>query len=1081
MKTLTNLKLINWHRFENPDPIAMGSTTLLSGENGSGKTTLLDAMMYVLLASSNNFNSAAHLNGKRKVTTYVRCKTGRENAAYERQGSITSHIALEFYEEERDKYFVLGAVIDSLSETQENTCRYLINDKRLEDIKFSDETKPLSLKEFRKENNIPKSNWFMTQREARAAFTNRLGRIEQRFFDLIPKAVAFQPIDDIKDFVYSYVLDEKDINIDDLRDYVQSYQELLELLERTKRKLTELEAINKIHDEVVLKQNNGYKFDYFIAQAELDRNLEAVESLTKELKLIKEKIKTNDEESLRLNRKLRNTQKEINDLQIELANNEEYRTLFNLKEKLEDHQSNLTLFESKVNVLKSEAKQARKLLSKEKGLLDKNLTEPFGGLLDNLLTVDDFVQAKVLIQDVINHKTEIDQKLLAEYVKLDGDLNELQKEKDELVKEIELLKNNQRSYPKNTEILYNNLKNMFDLLEKDKEPTILCEGLEITDESWRNAVEGYLNTQRFYILVDPEDYDYSLAVYDKLRSKKKIYGVGLINAEKLDSYANTPENSLASVVSTKNPYLQRYVNMVLGRVRLCENKDDLKKYNASITRECLKYQNHVASAIKPDIFKIPWIGQKSYRLQLKERESELKRLNKSIKELTSRLDEIKKLRAVTDTSHETYLLHNLDDLKSYNQLSLEIKEIKEEIKKLEKNKTIIQKGHQIDLLEEKLSDLRNEVRKCDREKGRLDQQEQTKAQELSVCNDQTEDLKEQVQEILSAYEGDTAPWLKEYEKKLRKKSYNEFIGNYQTYKKRYSNEIERDKEKLFALMAEFRSNHQFGAPVTMEGYEIFNEHYQKLKSSELVEYEDKVQLARENAEVEFREQFLSKLQENIHQAQNEFKELNRALKNVDFNAETYRFICKPNADHEVFYRLIMDPNNVGISVFTGSFYDRHKEEIKELFDAIKEDSDFEAGTLTDYRNYLSFDIEITDSEGNKSLYSKVCKEKSGGETQTPFYVAIAASFVQLYGNSISDESAGIIIFDEAFNNMDDERINGVLRFFKQLPLQVIISAPPDKIQYIAPYMDQINIIANYGKINLVHEYSNENLNLEKAS
>ena len=39
MKKLTNIKLINWHRFENPDPINMGDATLLSGENGSGKTT----------------------------------------------------------------------------------------------------------------------------------------------------------------------------------------------------------------------------------------------------------------------------------------------------------------------------------------------------------------------------------------------------------------------------------------------------------------------------------------------------------------------------------------------------------------------------------------------------------------------------------------------------------------------------------------------------------------------------------------------------------------------------------------------------------------------------------------------------------------------------------------------------------------------------------------------------------------------------------------------------------------------------------------------------------------------------------
>ena len=44
--------------------------------------------------------------------------------------------------------------------------------------------------------------------------------------------------------------------------------------------------------------------------------------------------------------------------------------------------------------------------------------------------------------------------------------------------------------------------------------------LEITDETWRNAVEGYLNTQRFYVLVEPEHFDIAL-VLRKLRRERK--------------------------------------------------------------------------------------------------------------------------------------------------------------------------------------------------------------------------------------------------------------------------------------------------------------------------------------------------------------------------------------------------------------------------------------------------------------------------------------------------------------------------------------------------------------------------------
>ena len=123
MKKLTRVKLINWHRFTDAI-IDFERSTLISGENGAGKSTLLDAIQFVITCSTNYFNKAAHENGKRKLTGYVRCKTGRENRPYERTGEISAHVALEFYEEEKDNFFIIGAVIDSATEGQEKTARY---------------------------------------------------------------------------------------------------------------------------------------------------------------------------------------------------------------------------------------------------------------------------------------------------------------------------------------------------------------------------------------------------------------------------------------------------------------------------------------------------------------------------------------------------------------------------------------------------------------------------------------------------------------------------------------------------------------------------------------------------------------------------------------------------------------------------------------------------------------------------------------------------------------------------------------------------------------------------------------------
>ena len=135
MKKLTRMKLINWHRFNNCT-IEFGDSTLLSGENGAGKSTLLDAIQFVIICSTGYFNQAAHENGKRKLTGYIRCKTGKENLPYERTGEISAHVALEFYEESKDKYFIIGAVVDSASEGQETTVRYLMENTRISDDLF---------------------------------------------------------------------------------------------------------------------------------------------------------------------------------------------------------------------------------------------------------------------------------------------------------------------------------------------------------------------------------------------------------------------------------------------------------------------------------------------------------------------------------------------------------------------------------------------------------------------------------------------------------------------------------------------------------------------------------------------------------------------------------------------------------------------------------------------------------------------------------------------------------------------------------------------------------------------------------
>lgn len=620
------------------------------------------------------------------------------------------------------------------------------------------------------------------------------------------------------------------------------------------------------------------------------------------------------------------------------------------------------------------------------------------------------------------------------------------------------------------------VKAEFARLGRRAEPRILCELLEIEDESWSNAVEGYLNTQRFYILVEPESFDIALGTYDRLRREKKAYGVGLINTQKLDEYETAPEGSLAAVVSSKNKYAARYVNMILGKVMMCDHYSELKKYRTSITRECMKYQNHVASAIKPEIYGKPYIGMRAVKIQLSLARTRLGELESSIGRALDREKRIEKLLAALETEHDSYIRFNMDVLTELAATEAAMTQCRQNITSLEKNSNMLQKEIQLDALDGIIAELERKMSALDRTLGSIGEKVRSEREAIEVRTKEQADRQSEADSLLAAG-GSPAAWRTEYDKLVSVRSYAEVQTNYDRRRKANQTTIDHAIKEMEHAMVEYKTAHDFGAAATMDGYDAFAAEYDKLYHSELLTYEEKVEAARKAAEDEFREQFLAKLQENMKQAQGEFKELNRALAGIQFSNERYEFQYIPSKKYRQYYEMIMDDFNAmqGESLFSGIFHETHREVIDELFDRLAFDSENEAKALTeftDYRTYMDYDIKIYHTDGSYSFYSKVCEEKSGGETQTPFYVTVAASFVQLYRGSIGAEAIGLVMFDEAFNNMDDERIGGVLEFLRRLPLQIIIAAPPDKIQYISPCVEETLLVMTDEKVSYVEEFQN---------
>ena len=890
MKKLTRLKLINWHRFSDVT-IDFGDSTLISGENGAGKSTLLDAIQFVVTCSTNHFNKAAHENGKRKLTGYIRCKTGRENNPYERTGEISAHVALEFYEESKEKYFVIGAVIDSATEGQETVVRYLMDNVMLEDEMFKIGNRPRTITEFRSFNNKNIKLFAKTNAEGKKMIKQRFGRIEDKFFQLIPKALAFKPIDDIKDFVYSYVLDEKEVNIDNLRENVRSYQELEKTLEGVKNRIEKLSEIECHHKAVVDCIQSDRMYEYFMAQSDLDMTKDRISALQDEIRRESYRLEQLNAKCSSMKKELENKEEVRTLLLAELNANSDFQTLEKQKKYLKELQEKAEIqYQEKKRLLES-GKKAGQKVSRLLEIPDVDeCMKQYDELLHRLKDTEDVVSAQELIDRAIAYKKHMSTKLQRKNLEIQSRLNEITADLQETEQRISNLKQHRFSYPSAVELLMSRVEQELLKIGRTAKPRILCEMLEITDETWRNAVEGYLNTQRFYLLVEPENFDIALGIYEKLRREKKAYGVGLINSGKLEEYDIAPAGSLATVVESKSIYAKRYVNMVLGKVHMCKRVDELKQYPVSITPNCMRYQNHVASAIRPEIYTTPFIGKNAFKVQYEQALQKKEDLNRQKIECKDRMTHMEATLQWLEWDDDTDVKYRITIVSELKRTGLEIEKCETEIRNLQQNTTMIEKQIRADEMRKECEELKNHISKNDRESGACELKISNAKDRLVECEDECIHKNELITDIAQKAENEIVLWKKEYEKQTGDKTLEQFRQNFDRRRKANNTTKENADKKMTSAMYDYKTAFDFGAPATLEAYPEYAAVQERLVNSELLNYEEKVRKAKLSAEEEFREQFLSKLQENMKQAQGEFKELNKALKDITFSNERYEFL-----------------------------------------------------------------------------------------------------------------------------------------------------------------------------------------------
>ena len=108
----------------------------------------------------------------------------------------------------------------------------------------------------------------------------------------------------------------------------------------------------------------------------------------------------------------------------------------------------------------------------------------------------------------------------------------------------------------------------------------------------------------------------------------------------------------------------------------------------------------------------------------------------------------------------------------------------------------------------------------------------------------------------------------------------------------------------------------------------------------------------------------------------------------------------------------------------------------------------------------------------KSL-NKVIRSQSGGEVQVPFYILSGVAFKQTLDYKRNKDALGVVLYDEAFDKMDSQRIQSMLQFYRdKLNLQIIL-ATPGKLDSLTDNIETVLVVVREGEKAIVSDYTHE--------
>lgn len=1098
MIRMTRLHLINWHNFQD-DIIDFKNITYLLGVNAVGKTTIMDAIRYCL-TTNKDFNTAGNKKSGRTLLGSVHQKQRAEDS-YLRPGHTVSYIGIEFLDESINKKFVITVRVES--ETPKQDLKGVYQDwyitkpgYSLEDIPFftqvKDGRKPTSRDAFKLDNKgMDRAS---NQADARRRICRMLGigdadsQIGKKFNEVFHMGTSLDDIKDIREFIYTYILPEPEVNIDFLQKDMRELERLQEILEEAQEREKLLAQINENIIEAKARLSKVKVNEILVAYANYQGNIEEQEEKNRLIDEWSASITILTERLADLSEKERKASDLLYEAMRAAEDNTENKEMLSLeqenKENRKEHErlkTEVAIFDDIMGKLSSLKKRINSIGFSCEWIISDEEREN---------TIDERIAEIKRAAEILGGLEEV---IKNHDAKIRTEISNLADRAKELEEKIKSLEAGVMCYPEEASFVRDKINEELREQSKNADSKLLCELLYMTDDSWQDAVESYLNTQRFNIIVAPDNYLEAKKVFISLGDKVK--GIGLVDTRKIGdiSYGEEGLSFLGDKVESQNIYAKRYARFVMRDVVCCDNADTLEQYSKSVTKDRLRFQNYCLQRMGK---KEHFIGVDAIEKQLTSAKKELIGIQKQLGKLNTDknfFDSVYKEYIKFNAGNNFALLEKyIDSKRQAKAMGIRIEEINTQIKEFEKNPILRAMYDRVSECRKNVEQVSGEITDSKAKKKNLEADVKTAEQAIIALEANVGQMKMIYEDIVREYPEHASEVEKKYRDERRTKTASSIAYN-------FGNRVNQDNiafnnylnQQLIPLQQKYTATYTCDYPEGIEGAGRYQQEYLALQNIELERHKQELTQAQVRCKDRFRKEVLFRMKNDIEGAKKQFRKINRVMDNLEYGEESYRFEIDKSKDKElgIFYDIIMDKDNQQIDQDNGLLQYLAEINKSEVFESQIEDfmsrimMDVEEhakenltgqhsnaksmGIYVDYRTYLDYDIIVKNSvTGIEVPLSKVSGEGSGGENQAPFYVAICASLLQIYEQS-TEECIRLILLDEAFNNMTSDRIEPMMDMFKKLNLQLVLIATAEKATSILPYCDITYSIVKSGNRNAI--------------